>query len=445
MQELICASLQGYSHIENHRPCEDWGVAVSGEYGKIFVTADGHGDSNCPRSRFGAKTICDVAVECLGKFAKCLHREQMEEKLILPGRKQSELLRHLISNMVVTWKKTVSRDFETHPLTDEEKKGCSRYLAEYDQGLQIPHIYGTTVIAGLLTEKYLLLLQQGDGQCVLFDQDGQALQPIPWDNRCFANVTTSVCDEDAIESFRSCVLDIQNHPPAACFAGSDGVDDSFGSSERMHCYYRELIEYGCTKGVENLNFWLEENLPEFSRTGSRDDVTITGFMDPSLCEKLIPGMQRDSHRVILREQEEMLTERIRSMNAMGRIKALEEKMKQLQTAIGDHREKLLADQKQYEEFLLQYEILQEKKNQNPEIFMSFQKLFSRLLPEEPFLQAQRRQKTMKENLESQKESEIHLEEKYKETEKEYARQMQRKQEYEAALEKIRQELSRISG
>ena len=41
-------------------------------------------------------------------------------------------------------------------------------LIEYDRGERLEHIYGTTLIAGLLTESYLLLIQQGDGRCVVF-------------------------------------------------------------------------------------------------------------------------------------------------------------------------------------------------------------------------------------------------------------------------------------
>jgi hypothetical protein len=93
--------------------------------------------------------------------------------------------------------KSCQRTFTENPLTLDERAKCDRYLDRYDRGEKLEHIYGTTLIAGLLTDKYLLLLQQGDGRCDVFDANGEVSQPIPWDDKCFANVTTSLCEDDA--------------------------------------------------------------------------------------------------------------------------------------------------------------------------------------------------------------------------------------------------------
>ena len=40
------------------------------------------------------------------------------------------------------------------------------------------------------------------GKCIAFNEDGSWHEPIPWDEKCFLNKTTSLCDSSAIDEFR---------------------------------------------------------------------------------------------------------------------------------------------------------------------------------------------------------------------------------------------------
>ena len=231
MYELICASTQGADHIKYGIPCEDYGQVFESELCKIFAVADGHGDSNCPRSQFGSKTACELAISEMEKFCSDIKENAWESRIISPGKELDSLAHQLISSIVAKWVKLVNEELENNPLTDEERAGCEKYIERYDKGERLEHIYGTTLIAGLITEKYLLLIQQGDGRCVVFNADGSASQPIPWDEKCFANITTSLCDEDAIQRFRYCTVNLNDNPLVACLVGSDGVEDSYLSMD----------------------------------------------------------------------------------------------------------------------------------------------------------------------------------------------------------------------
>lgn len=294
--ETLCASVRGSSHVKKGIPCEDFGLAFQQGGFFVFVVSDGHGDSNCPRSSFGSEAVCRIASEELISFASSIEREGWCDKLLDPVSAE-KLVRHLAKSIVGKWKERVIEDFEQNPLSDEERAGCSKYIARYDNGERIDHIYGATMIAGLLTERYVLLLQQGDGRCDVFDASGTVSQPIPWDESCFANVTTSMCDVDASEKCRFWVSNNEAYPVSAIVAGSDGVEDSFLSMDQVHSYYRRLLVRASEIGVDALASELEEDLPSFSAKGSGDDVTICGFIDTAKIGELKERFEKDNAEV----------------------------------------------------------------------------------------------------------------------------------------------------
>ena len=347
MFQLICASAQGASHIKHNLPCEDFGLAATGDECLLFAAADGHGDLNCPRSQLGAKTACQTAVQEMDAFCRAVRENHWEEKLLSGGKESERLARQLIVSIIAKWTKAVNEDYSEHPLTQEEREGCADYIERYDRGERLEHIYGTTLIAGLMTEEYLLLIQQGDGRCVLFYADGSVSQPIPWDDRCFANITTSLCDEDVTDSCRFYIVNLKETPVAACFAGSDGVEDSFFSMEQMHTYYRDLLVYANQNGVKAMEDHLKETLPEFSSAGSRDDVTIAGIIDEEAIGGLLEKFAQDNEVETLRSMIREIEARLDSLNGMGKYDALKEAYLQAEKENKDAQAALAAADEAY--------------------------------------------------------------------------------------------------
>ena len=213
MYEVISASVIGARHIAENIPREDSCGSFRDEGIIVFAAADGHGDSNCPRSAQGSEAACGIAIDALRKFGESY---TSGDKLLHSELELERVTRQLAANIVTNWKQTVTRYFYENPLTEEERACCGEYqLKRYDCGQDITHIYGTTLIAGVLTEKYLLILQQGDGMCIVVHKNGQIDMPVPEDEYCVGNVTTSLCEDDAIERCRSCVTDTENDRPIA--------------------------------------------------------------------------------------------------------------------------------------------------------------------------------------------------------------------------------------
>lgn len=311
--DLFCKSTQGASHIKKGMPCEDYGIKRETEICKMFALGDGHGDSNCPRSKLGSRYICEIAADELVRFAGDLSEHGWNSRLFDHVEAEG-LITQLVTSIFGKWSCQVNDDFLQNPLTEKEEAEAAEYIERYRRGERIEHIYGTTFIAGLMTDEYLLLLQQGDGRCVVFDQDGAASQPIPWDDRCFANVTTSVCDIDAVQSCRYHIIDLSQNRVIACVAGSDGVEDSFSTMDKMQAYYRSILKIACEGGAEALENHLELTLPSFSENGSGDDTTICGVIDAELFATKLEKMLLENEIISVKDEIAKAQERIDSMS-----------------------------------------------------------------------------------------------------------------------------------
>ena len=310
--ELFCCSVQGAGHIKKGMPCEDYGIKFENNECKIFVLGDGHGDSNCPRSSLGSKWVCEIAVDELQKFDNDVKAQNWEQRLFCDKHAEKMIFR-LVSSIFGKWSLRVKEDYLSNPLTEDEEKASTECLQYYRRGERIEHIYGTTFIAGLMSSDYLLLLQQGDGRCVVIDADGDVSQPIPWDDRCIANVATSVCDPDAVVSCRYHIIDLTKNSIVACFLGSDGVEDSFGSMEMMHKYYREELLLASTVEINEYERHLLDTLPRISEYGSGDDITICGVLNPKAINELTQKFIDENEKTKILDLINKTQERLGSM------------------------------------------------------------------------------------------------------------------------------------
>lgn len=323
MHSGFSVTVHGAGHIARGQLCEDFSCYASAEDCQVFAVADGHGDPNCCRSAAGSRLISEIACRQLSEFSRLLHTEKREDRLFQS--KSDSVIYQLVASIVSEWYGQVETDFQDHPLTEEERCACSeKWLERYDRGERIAHIYGTTLIAGLLTPRYLLLLQQGDGHCFLFDEQGGVSQPIPWDERCFDNITTSLCDEDALSGFRHYVIDLSKQSFMACLLCTDGVEDSFPSMDQLYCYLRRILADAVTQpDISNHLKWI---LPQLSQNGSRDDISIAGVFAPEMVRCCLPRFDYENRVAEARKVHLGIQRRLRSIETSRKLEILERKM-----------------------------------------------------------------------------------------------------------------------
>ena len=147
---------------------------------------------------------------------------------------QIKTIRHQFDALCRKVLREESRNIEKIRLRRLEREICFTGLSEYERKKL------------LVTDEYSFGLQIGDGKCVYIDADGKFSEPIPWDENCQLNVTTSICDSDAIDEFRYFVTE---NTPTAVFIGSDGIDDSYASDEELYALYRSILKIFIENGL----------------------------------------------------------------------------------------------------------------------------------------------------------------------------------------------------
>jgi serine/threonine protein phosphatase PrpC len=277
------AKSRGISHIENGKPCQDASSAYLGLNNTIGVAcvADGHGGNKYFRSDKGSKIAVQIAVKSLFDFCGTLAREReaffsqkSEEK------RKSDIIAHLKQlegNIIYQWRNAVLKDYTENLLTDHERDICNdNKINPDDVPSNCMFIYGTTLLAGLISDSFWFVLQIGDGLCVVLENEESIIIPIEEDERLAFGRTTSLCDNDAIENFRE---SFGFSPIAGFTVATDGIADSF-EQEKYLQFNKELYN-NFTTTPDKAQTELDTYLPVISERGSRDDVSIAGIFRKS--------------------------------------------------------------------------------------------------------------------------------------------------------------------
>ena len=264
----------GFNHKKSGKVCEDYSFSFSDKEMRIIVVADGHGSNNYPRAQLGSEYAAKSAIKMIKEFIVNVDPSYVNpsDPSHISTKTQNELFRQLEASILKHWHSKVNAHFNKNPLSEKELESVSeKHKEQYLKGEKIAKAYGTTLIAFAITEKYSFGLQIGDGLCVTFDDQLSANTPIPEDEKCFLNVTTSICDDDAIDEFRHCVY---TDYPTAVFLGTDGIDDSYSSKEQLFEVYRSMLSLYAKYDEKKASTEIKEYLPYISRKGSGDDVSI---------------------------------------------------------------------------------------------------------------------------------------------------------------------------
>ena len=277
-------SSQGYNHIKTGKECQDASGVLVNDLMSIIVVADGHGSDNYPRTKLGAEFAVGVATQSIECFVKNLNDSQ---EVFDYDDKQNVQLTDLAKNILLNWHSMVESDLEVNPFTDDELVNVSdkhkqMYMSE--DTVSKAKAYGTTLIAICITPEYWFGIHLGDGKCISFNDKLVCSEPIPWDDDCQANITTSLCDSKAIDEFR---FFKSRELPWAVFIGSDGIDDSYASETELQNLYRTIFLLFYEQDREKAKETVKEFLPGFSQNGSGDDVSIAGLVNTKLSKNAI--------------------------------------------------------------------------------------------------------------------------------------------------------------
>lgn len=315
--KVFAVSRLGASHIKSGKPCQDYSLKWENDNGQcqIVIVADGHGGSTYVRSDTGSRLLSEITLANLqsfvtspytisllsGKKGKVTARPDGPRRMPLRPEDRSEqqiellkqdrefaqqvsaltdvdnTMQQLFRVIHGQWTEAIIKDSELRPFTNEEKAALGNN--------RIAKAYGSTLMAFVRTPIYWLAFHLGDGKMVAADNYGLWSEPVPWDCNCFLNITTSICQSNPLPSFRY-AFDGTGNFPAAVFLGSDGIDDSWCTTQNLHNFYTSLLEIFHSDEEEHKDFnntveELAEYLSALSEKGSRDDMSVAGIIDMS--------------------------------------------------------------------------------------------------------------------------------------------------------------------
>lgn len=299
-------SCQGESHIVTGKVCQDYSYSHVYENGNaIAIVCDGHGGKRYFRSDIGAKIAAEVAEKNVDLFIEEVGSSLLLGKPFTQFASLSDQIskqdfdkispierafRQLFGSIIYEWNTIVAEHAEGHPITDEEKIGLEEnWITDFENKTNLEKVYGCTLILYASTPTFWLAFQIGDGKCFAFDKNGDWSEPIPWDDRCFLNKTTSICDNSAIDEFRFC-YDGSGNFPIAIILGSDGIDDSFGAENNQANFYIQILKSIVKDGIEATQSEIETTLPELSKIGSQDDMSISMVFNPDELQQSYPKL-----------------------------------------------------------------------------------------------------------------------------------------------------------
>ena len=304
----------GSSHVTSGKPCQDYGVTYSDHGIHIAVVCDGHGGDSYVRSDVGALLAAEIAKDEILSFIKETNSSLFKEKTggvppsaisdprkdkfgktrkvedlseaeleqlkqskqyIDESRKFPEIetaMRKLFSGICNRWKNAIKDDVSKRPFSKKEKDKLG--------SLKLEKAFGTTLMAAVRTPDYWFAFHIGDGKLYSCDSLMRWEEPVPWDCNCFLNVTTSLCGSHPVGEFRYAFNGTGNFP-IAFVLGSDGIDDTFVTKERIEKFYSQMLVLFKERGKDELIRLLKEQLPVLSSKGSHDDMSVAAIIDSS--------------------------------------------------------------------------------------------------------------------------------------------------------------------
>lgn len=266
-------SIRGYSHVLSEKECQDNSISWQEKQYDAVIVCDGHGGDKYFRSAIGSRFACEAGKKMISAFMDyVLNNDETRTNW-------DALLSQLEISIINEWNELVERHFLDNPFESDTR---FEKLAEEDKrSLYSSYVkaYGSTFIAAVLIDKQLFVLKLGDGNvCVLNGQYKACLLDKTRrelaDDQLQFNLTTSLCNSDAAKSFKHCNVPIKLNRITGVLISSDGVINSFATEEAYVAFVENVFRGFQDQKLKDAKRELEDFLPELSKKGSGDDLSI---------------------------------------------------------------------------------------------------------------------------------------------------------------------------
>jgi serine/threonine protein phosphatase PrpC len=284
--------------------CQDYSDCRSMTVGSdLIVVADGHGSSDCFRSAIGSRLAYTAVVDTLSEYLR-LNSNETNEEDDTPIELTDRTINNFKFSVAQRWRELVKEDWDSALKHSDgilganelrfksvSEKYRARYTSDDPETVEryLYTAYGTTLILAATVGEKLLLLQIGDGSCVVLRRDGKYIMPIPADDENYMNVTVSLCEENANTKMRTAVLNCSpDYPesPAAVFLTTDGFDDCYpvyNNNDYLYKVYSGILSGIIASGFDEIEAEIADSLlPEMTSKSSLDDISLAYMIDDNI-------------------------------------------------------------------------------------------------------------------------------------------------------------------
>lgn len=281
----FCKTCQGASHIKSNKVCQDYSLCEITPEISIALVSDGHGGDRYFRSHIGSELACKVSSDLIHSFVNQIPSDFFKGTPLTqygvnneccgqPSKRHIDALRQLGNSIIATWRAQIEKHSQENPISEAEKALIpEEYYGDLTDKARFAKVYGCTLIGYVQTPTYWFGFQIGDGKCFSFNYETGPKEPILWDDSCFLNRTTSLCDSYASDKIRYSFQGDGGFPYAV-FMGSDGLDDSFGEDKNLINFYIQVLKLAYNSNPTNVEDVLASDLPVLSKRGSQDDMSV---------------------------------------------------------------------------------------------------------------------------------------------------------------------------
>ena len=259
MYYIFNKSCIGYSHLKRLKPCQDFSASYKDNSKMIITCCDGHGGDIYVRSDIGSNLASNAIMNVFSGVNK---------KMLL-GLIKEEFEKNIKLSVLCEWNKMVERYYSIHKLkkkelinlNDEQINRLKKYPVK---------AYGTTLTGALVYDDKLIVIGIGDSE-IIGIKDGNIIKVFDDDNDPAANITYSMCQEDAYDYLRVKVLDFNDMD--GIMLCTDGLSSPYQTYENFN---KSFLIPMVNKIMETKSLaYIDEFIDKMAlNLGTGDDVSV---------------------------------------------------------------------------------------------------------------------------------------------------------------------------
>lgn len=252
----------GHSHQREGKPCQDYSACYHDEERTILTACDGHGGKAYIRSDVGSRYASNAIIRAFQGVERA-HFHRYTNK---------EICDKLRLQILCEWNGLVEGHFDEKPFAKKEFSGLSEEEI-FKLKKNYVKAYGTTLQGAMILGNKLLCASLGDGGIFLL-RKGKITLAFDEDEETVANLTCSMCQEDAYQHLRVEIFDFSDLD--GVLVCTDGVVNPYQNLSNFQEKFVKPIALKLQDGKE-------KEIGEFIKTlgeeiGIGDDVSLAVAM-----------------------------------------------------------------------------------------------------------------------------------------------------------------------